>query len=258
MFQPSEALASSLMADRLRCKFLTDFTDSNCWSTCRTERRTLCRARNHHASLSIRQATPHDAIAIRDVLKAAVGTLLGRPYTQAQIDAWIGDETSETPLCPSECGPTVFVAELNRCVIGYSRFTQSELEALYVHPAQKRRSVGETLLYTVEESISRQQPTNLSLDAALPAVPFYRSAGYRIVGPSAPLLDNGVTLPCLRMQKTLAARREQPSRIHDSHCQCQLALAVPASVSGGSLPPSVFSRRMLYRVARLIPSARAV
>jgi GNAT superfamily N-acetyltransferase len=161
----------------------------------------------HRPGVLIRQAQPEDAVAIWNVLKAAITPLIGRAYTQAQIDAWIADEEPQRLARDYAPARTAFVAESERRIIGFARISGAEVEALYVHPARARRKVGKLLLATLENGASGRQVKALYLDAALNAVPFYRSAGYQVMGPSAPAFDNGVLLPCVRMQKTLPPDR---------------------------------------------------
>lgn len=156
----------------------------------------------------IRQAKPQDAQGIRRVLKAAVTTLIGSPYTRAQIDAWIADEEPARFTGRLALG-TVFVAVAERCVIGFARIGSAEVEALYVHPAESGRKVGLRLLAALERSAATHDVKTLRLDAAISAVSFYESAGYRILGPSQPRFDNGVALPCIRMQKVLHFERRE-------------------------------------------------
>jgi putative acetyltransferase len=151
----------------------------------------------------LRDAVPRDAVAIWHVLRAAVTTLIERPYTRAQVEAWIADESPDNLLNNPAPGRTTFVAESDQRIIGFTRLCGTEVEALYVHPAQAGRKVGEALLMALEGSASERNVKTLYLDAALNAVPFYQSAGYRKLGPSFPAFDNGVTLPCVRMIKTL-------------------------------------------------------
>lgn len=106
----------------------------------------------------------------------------------------------------------MLVAELDGCIIAFSRFLRSELEALYVHPAHGRHRVGELLLRNVERLVSSSNVKTLYLDAALNAVQFYRSAGYDILEPSMPVFDNGIALPCIRMHKSLPIwQRQKPA-----------------------------------------------
>lgn len=163
------------------------------------------------SSVSIRLVRPEDAAAIWHVLKAAVTTLIGQTYTRVQIEAWIADEAPEMLIEHLALGRTVFVAESERRVIGFSRFCRPELEALYVHPNLAGHGVGESLLRTVENSASVGDVKTVCLDAALNAVPFYTYAGYQVLGPSTPLFDNGVALPCIRMRKTLSSHGRKPA-----------------------------------------------
>ena len=154
----------------------------------------------------VREATPEDVADIRNVLRASVTTLIERPYTRPQIAAWIADEDPGKFTRDSVPGRQVFVAESQGRVVGFSRLAGTEVEALYVHPAQAGCKVGELLLSVVEATASLHDVTTLYLDAALNAVSFYESGGYRVLGPSLALFDDGVALPCVRMQKTLCCR----------------------------------------------------
>jgi putative acetyltransferase len=179
------------------------------WPSLRQEQRPLIR---RVPLVRIRQFRPEEAVAVWNVLKAAVTTLIGRPYTDAQVSAWIADEEPKQDTGDFAPGCTVIVAESERRIIGFSRFSRIELEALYVHPAQSGCKVGELLLTAVERSVAAVHLKTLALDAALNAVSFYESAGYRVMGRSMPVFDSGVALPCVRMQKTL------PSNAGAMHC----------------------------------------
>ena len=157
------------------------------------------------------------------VLKAAVTKLAGPVYTRAQIDAWIADENPQR----SAPGRTVFVAESDRRIIGFSRYHGAEIEALYVHPDQAGRKVGDLLLSAIEKSAAAREIETLYLDATVNAVHFYRSAGYTVIGNSMPVFDNGVALPCVRMQKTLQTESRQVTALW-GHQSTPLA---PASTS---------------------------
>ena len=172
----------------------------------------------------IRKAAARDAGAIYDVLKAAVTPLVDRIYTRSQIDAWIADEAPDKLVQGIKFG-TVLIAESDRRIVGFSRLSGAEVEALYVHPAYAGRSVGNLLLATLEKFALVGKVDALSLDAVLSAVAFYESAGYEVIGPSMPLFDNGVSLPCVRMQKILASMYAKGVEQHEKRfefCGCQL------------------------------------
>jgi GNAT superfamily N-acetyltransferase len=156
--------------------------------------------------VSIRRATSADAPAAWNVLKEAVRTLAGQWYSPEQVEAWIADEDPANRPSDFQLGRTAFVAEMDRRVVGFSRLRGREVEALYVHPAEAGRQIGEFLLAAVERSASVRRVKTLCLDAALNAVPFYKALGYRIVGPCAPLFDNGLALPCVRVAKAIPSR----------------------------------------------------
>jgi GNAT superfamily N-acetyltransferase len=191
-------------------------------------------------SVRIRPARPEDSLGIWRVVQAAVTTLAGT-YTQQQMDAWIADEAAQTSVPGPAPGRIVLVAESQGHVVAFSRLRWAELEALYVHPAWAGHRIGQLLLRATEKSASVRRVHTVSLDAALNAVRFYASAGYQVVCPSRPVFDNGVALPCWRMQKNFHT---------STRCLCQprdhsiLPVAASGSASPSSLP-SVLSRRML-------------
>ncbi len=189
-------------------------------------------------SVLIRPATLEDSFGIWRVVHGAVATHAGT-YTRQQIDAWVADEAAQIFLPEPVPGCTVLVAESQGQIVAFSRLSGEELEALYVHPGRAGRRIGHLLLRAAEKSASVGRIHGLSLDAALNAVRFYESAGYKVLCPSWPILDGGVALPCLRMRKTLQTA---------GRCLCQprdhSIPPVAASASPSSLP-SAFSRRML-------------
>ncbi len=194
---------------------------------------------------SVREATAGDAAAVWHVVKSAVTPLIGRPYTRKQVEAWIADEAPRQFAAGFVPGAATFVAESDRSIIGYSRLRGAEVESLYVHPTHKGRRVGELLLGALEQSACVQGVRTLYLDAALNAERFYESAGYLALGPSVPLFDNGVPLPCVRMCKMLHFPLRQSARLY--RCRPRLKSLVPAAWApdSASALPSTFSRRML-------------
>ena len=195
----------------------------------------------HHWSIRIRPARPQDSFGIGRVVQAAVAGLIGPLYTRRQIDAWIADEAARILAPEPPRGCTVLAAESQGHIIAFSRLHGDEIEALYVHPARAGRRIGHLLLRATEKCAWVRGIRALQLDAALNAVRFYESAGYKVLCPSRPVLDSGVTLPCLRMEKTLqpAALRWRRQRDHSIP-----PVAASASASPSRLP-SVLSRRML-------------
>jgi putative acetyltransferase len=201
--------------------------------------------------VTIHKAASNDAPATWEVLKAAVTTLIGRPYTQRQVDAWIADEDPAKIDGSIESPRIILVAESAKRIVGFARMAGDELEALYVHPEQSGRKIGERLLAAVEGSAVRRAVRILTLDAALNAVPFYRSSGYEVLGPSLPLFDNGLALPCVRMRKVLHAGARSNAAYEFGLQRCrprtQAVSPVEASVcaAASSSCPLAFSRRML-------------
>ncbi len=159
----------------------------------------------------IRRAASEDAAAMGRVLTPAITALSGRGYTDEQIAAWVADETREQYLDGPSFARAVFVAESGGKIVGFSRLSGSEVEALYVHPAQKHKGIGKLLLSALERTALARNVEHLKLDAAVTAVGFYVSHGYEIIGRSSPVCDNGVILPCIRMAKNLRSLGSRPS-----------------------------------------------
>ncbi|MEI9970819.1 MAG: GNAT family N-acetyltransferase [Ignavibacteriota bacterium] len=147
--------------------------------------------------------------------------MVGRPYTQQQVAAWIEDENAaktEQAFGPAQI---TFVAESANRIVGFARMAGDEVEALYVHPQHSGRRIGERLLAMVEDAASLRAIGIVSLDAALNAVPFYRAAGYEMVGTSRPLFDNGMELPCIRMRKVLHTDRRSKVAVEFGLQRCR-------------------------------------
>ena len=195
-------------------------------------------------AIVIREATATDASQMWGVLKDAVRKLVAGPYTTAQVDAWIADENPASASRGLRSQRRQFVAVSQRRVVGFARIAGHEIEALYVHPEEAGRRIGERLLATLERSAMLRDVKTLHLDAALNAVSFYESAGYQALGPSAPVLDNGLALPCVRMRKVLHQDRHLtlPFACHPCRGRTQACFPVAASNSGAI---SCYWRRML-------------
>lgn len=250
MSQPTAAIAPTLPDFRCSSALRANLVDANLDCTGMSFRQPEHPPAGRRPSILIRPATADDAVAIWQVLKAAVTTLIERAYTREQVDAWIADEDPAKLPPDVALRRTVLVAESERRVIGFSRLGGTEVEALYVHPAQAGRKAGELLLATLEQSAWGCKVKTLYLDAAINAVSFYESAGYKALGPSMPVFDNGVTLPCVRMQKTLRFQSSRKAGIgvglHRCRLRNQVLLPAPASASGApSSWPLAFSRKIL-------------
>jgi GNAT superfamily N-acetyltransferase len=82
----------------------------------------------------------------------------------------------------------------------------AKIRAFFVHPGWARRGIGGRILEACEAAAGAAGFRRLEMGATLTGVPFYRAKGYvEIEAVSAPL-GNGLTLPIVRMGKSLKTR----------------------------------------------------
>ena len=155
--------------------------------------------------LTIRPARPSDAAAMLQVHREAILSKAAGHYQQVTLDAWAVGVTAdrvarfERQIVDPEF--IVLVAEAGRELIGYGIAVPShrQLRALYVKPNAIGR-VGVTLLAEVE-TLAFEVAEELTCDASLNAVAFYRANGYTELGRMEHVLSSGASVPCMRMKK---------------------------------------------------------
>ncbi len=143
--------------------------------------------------VDVRDATPDDRRAVRDVHVASVRVLGPAAYDEAQVAAWVGDEDRDPreysvdgedveflvavddASSHREEGPVVGFGELRVGEPdGYDVAAEAEIRAMYVAPERAGEGVGTAVLHELE---ARGVGTNV-LTASLNAVPFYEGHGY--------------------------------------------------------------------------------
>ena len=78
------------------------------------------------------------------------------------------------------------------------------VNACYVDPTEHGRGVGRALMDAIERAARAEGLRQLTLDASLNAVPFYRALGWRETGPARHELAPGAWLECIAMKRSLA------------------------------------------------------
>jgi len=156
----------------------------------------------------IREATPIDALAVRDVHLASIEGLGPSAYDADVVSAWAHDR--DPADYPIESENTHFVVaereedtasqrnggegmhEGHEGIIGFGWLDvepgehlvssiDAEIVAVYVHPAVARDGVGSALLDELEGEARERKIETLGLWASLPALPFYLTHGYEQV-----------------------------------------------------------------------------
>jgi len=155
-------------------------------------------------NIKVRKARLEDAEAICHVHCGSVRTLCTNDYTPEQIEAWVGrSEPENFRKALVERGETVFVAEIEGVIAGFSSLFKDEIYAVYIHPEYTRQGVGTRLLNAVEKEAIFQQIKKLKLVSSITAKPFYQANGYQVVEHSFHTLPSGIQIPCVYMEKSL-------------------------------------------------------
>ncbi|MBE9193680.1 GNAT family N-acetyltransferase [Gloeocapsopsis crepidinum LEGE 06123] len=155
-------------------------------------------------NITVRKAKLEDAEAICNVHRVSVRTLCTKDYTPKQIEAWVGkSEPDNFRKALVERGETIFVAEIEELIAGFSSLFKDEIYAVYVHPEYTRRGVGTRLLNAVEKEAIFQPIKKLKLVSSTTAQPFYQANGYQVVEHSFHTLPSGIQIPCVYMEKSL-------------------------------------------------------
>ncbi|HVW25204.1 MAG TPA: GNAT family N-acetyltransferase [Polyangiaceae bacterium] len=167
--------------------------------------------------IRIRPAVEADAEGIVRVHFEAVHTTAAGFYTHAVIESW-SREPDERRFARfrsiiAEGRDPVIVADQGGCVVGFGIVASSdgEVRAVYVHPRVGRRGVGGLIVAELERLATVRGLTSLHLKASVNAEGFYVRHGYQIVERGAHRLPDGNEMSCVRMTKSLIAKRIGPS-----------------------------------------------
>jgi GNAT superfamily N-acetyltransferase len=79
----------------------------------------------------------------------------------------------------------------------------AKIRAFFVHPAHARRGIGSLILDACESAAAAAGFKQLEMGATLTGVPFYRSRGYVEMESTDVPLQDGLTLPIVRMWKRI-------------------------------------------------------
>ena len=159
----------------------------------------------------LRRGRFEDTEELFQVTMKSIETLCAKDYTSEQLQCLLANK-SERFRQGIKLGETIFVAELEGKIIGYSSLLSKSIGAMFVLPEYARRGVGKKLLATIEkEAIARNRKV-LTAIASLTGVPFYQACGYRRLGNYSLFIEDcqiGTTLkiPCIRMGKWLLPRK---------------------------------------------------
>ncbi len=161
---------------------------------------------NYSGEIKVRRAARSDGEHIWRVHTAAIKGSCGDRYTVEEIDAWTS-RLSPDSYDAQIRGKALYVAQDDEQVVGFGQLdvVSGEVEAVYVLPDQAGRGIGGLLLRTLEDVARECGVKRLHLDSSLNAVGFYEHEGYVVRGETWRAMQSDVSLPCIRMEKTLKA-----------------------------------------------------
>jgi GNAT superfamily N-acetyltransferase len=82
-------------------------------------------------------------------------------------------------------------------------FESARIRAFFVRPSAARQGLGRRLLYHCEAAANAAGFSRTELMATLPGVPLYAALGYTAIESIDHVLPNGITVPFVRMGRTL-------------------------------------------------------
>jgi GNAT superfamily N-acetyltransferase len=175
-----------------------------------------------------RLATEDDLPELRGLMSLAISELQRGFLTESQIEASRAVMGLDTQLVADR---TYFLVEAEGRIAGCGGWSRratlyggdhstalrdaalldprcdaTRVRAMYTHPGFVRRGVGRSILSLCEAAAATEGFARAELMATLAGEPLYRACGYEeIERIGAPV--NGVTLPLVRMGKTLGAAK---------------------------------------------------
>jgi GNAT superfamily N-acetyltransferase len=178
---------------------------------------------------ALRKALPDDVPALTSLIDLSVRELQRHDYTPAQIDGALASVFGvDTQLVADG---TYFVVEAmpsqemvgcggwsqRRTLYGGDQWIRREdslldprtdaakIRAFFVHPHWSRRGIGSLILDACEKAAIAAGFTRLEMGATLTGVALYKARGYTELEPLGVPLNNGETLPIVRMAKIVSA-----------------------------------------------------
>ena len=175
-------------------------------------------------TFAIRTATAGDVPVLRGLIEASVRGLQRGDYTQAQIDGALASVFGVDSQLIAD--GTYFAVEANAVIVGCGGWSKrrtlyggdvwmgredslldpardaAKIRAFFVDPAWARRGVGTLILETSEAAAIAAGFRRFEMGATLTGVPLYKARGYTELETLGVPLQNGETLPIVRMQKS--------------------------------------------------------
>jgi len=177
-------------------------------------------------NFTLRQALAEDVPALRVLIDASVRGLQAQDYTPNQIEGALQSVYGVDSQLIAD--GTYFVVEAEfaeRPIVGCGGWSKrktlfggdhwtgredalldprkdaAKIRAFFVHPGLVRRGIGSMILEACEQAAAASGFTRLEMGATLTGVPLYRARGYVALENFQAPLNNGESLPIVRMEK---------------------------------------------------------
>ena len=191
--------------------------------------------------IRIRLAETRDIPLLRELIEASVRGLQAGDYSAAQLESALrtvygvdtqlisdgtyfaaeatefsGEEPAGVPVLVG-CGGW----SRRKTLFGGDQFSQREdslldpavdaakIRAFFVHPAWARRGIGGMILEACEAAAWAAGFRRLEMGATLTGVPFYRVKGYAELEATEVPLEDGLTLPIVRMGRRVGEEHDR-------------------------------------------------
>ena len=174
-----------------------------------------------------RLATAADLPALRALMTLAIRRLIGAYFTDERLEASFEIMGVDTQLIDDR---TYFAVEDGDRLVGCGGWSRratmfggdhsagrdarpldpasepARIRAMYTHPDFARRGIGRRVLTLCEAAAAAEGFRALELVATIAGEPLYAAYGFTVVERLAVPTSRGVTVPCARMAKPIAAQ----------------------------------------------------
>ena len=129
--------------------------------------------------ISIRNATAADADRVHELHVASSTAVYQQFFSGKGLEQWLA--TRSPAVCAEEIRKwAVVVAEEDGRMLGFGALdtAKANIDAVYVAPDRWRQGIGRRLLAHLEQIATAAQLHRITLQAAGPAILFYRKLGF--------------------------------------------------------------------------------
>jgi putative acetyltransferase len=156
----------------------------------------------------IRRASPADAEQIGAAHVDSIHSLGAKAYGPDVVAVWGAPKDVERYRRSMESAEVFFVAVADgpagEPVLGFSSYRMEEGKhrtAIYVRGEAARMGVGTALFRVAEAAALEHGASEIHVDSALGAVPFYKSLGFEELGAGQHRMSSGMLMDCVFMKK---------------------------------------------------------